>query len=140
MISKRWCSSLYLVMALFFVDNMSDQAHIPQVIAGVQPAQANSNPPDITFKEMDVGDAKSKEGVRLSFHDWKSSDGVGVTSFIFSYDSPDQASEGLAKRLGEASKIMERGPGIDKSSEKTGDWAVATFLDPRTKQETSEVL
>jgi hypothetical protein len=82
---------------------------------------------DLDFKETMVGEAVTSDGFRYPIHDWKSNDGVALSSSILTFSSEAQAREALSNRIKGASAVVERGPRINISGRRTGERVMVTF-------------
>ncbi len=142
---KMTSIKILLCWALVFSLSDSRRIYLAEVERGFSGQQrggteADSKQSDLDFKETSMGEAVTAEGFHYPFHDWKSNDGVAVTSAILTYNSSGQAREAFLKRLTESSKVIERSPRIGKSGRKRGERAIATFSYPGRKEEFSGIL
>lgn len=109
--------------------NTNDRAYLQE--ADIQPLE---------FKDLQGGRAKTRDGTPFSYHLYKSSDGVGVTTIVENHSSPASAQKALRKKLRTAIKIIERGPRTEDQAKEKGERAVFTFPLPGSNKEQAAVL
>lgn len=106
-------------------------------------ARAYLQEPDIQsleFKDLQGGRGKTPDGISFSYHLYKSSDGVGVTTIVESHSSPASAQKALRNKLRTAIKIIERGPRIEDQAEEKGGRAVFSFAVPGSHKKQAAVI
>src|SRR5215472_9305358 len=80
----------------------------------------------LQFKDEVGGLAIAKDGNELSFHTYKSQDGVTLSTFIETCSSPELAKKAFEEKVKEASSIIARGARLDRNGEYLGERAVLT--------------
>ena len=94
----------------------------------------------VEFKDLQGGRAKTPEGVPFSYHLYKSSDGIAVTTIIENHSSPASAQRALRNKLRTAIKIIERGPRTETQAEEKGERAVFSFAAPVSRKIQAAVI
>jgi hypothetical protein len=84
---------------------------------------------DKEFKSILSGRGKTKAGDPYSFHIYKSTDGVGISTRSEKRGSRILANREFQKKINKADKIIERGLKLDKNGKQVGERAVLTFTD-----------
>lgn len=78
------------------------------------------------FQDVLSGKAETADGTPYSFHLYKSSDGVSVSTRFERRGSPVRAKKELLKNIRSAVEVLERGPKLDESGRQVGERAVLT--------------
>ncbi|MFN2533006.1 MAG: hypothetical protein ABR555_17105 [Pyrinomonadaceae bacterium] len=94
----------------------------------------------LEFKDFQGGRGKTADGIPFSYHLYKSSDGVGVTTTVENHRSPASAQKALQRKIRTAIKMIERGPKLKNKAERIGERAVLTFALPDFHKEQAAVL
>jgi hypothetical protein len=90
---------------------------------------------DLDFKETMVGEQGAPNGTHLSFHTWRATDGITVTSSMQEFRSIAQAKKAFAHRLKEAVKVTDRKPRLGQGGRETGERALASFSYPNKTEQ-----
>src|ERR1700730_6587083 len=94
---------LFLFMGVLITSGLCSRARSCLLSAHSQSvAGAEQEPGALDFKEMMTGESRSTNGAHDSFHSWKATDGIVVSSRICECDSVVQAKKAFLKRLSES--------------------------------------
>lgn len=101
--------------------------------------QAASREP-VEFEDVQGGRGKTEDGIPFSYHLYKSSDGVGVTTTVEDCGSTFRANRALQRKSKRAVKIIERRPKLDDKGKRVGERVVAMFAPDSSEKENAAVL
>jgi len=104
------------------------------------PHQQESASEAFEFKDIQGGRGKTEDGVPFSYHLYKSSDGVGVSTTVENRISAFSAVKALQRKIKTASKIIERGSRLDVKGQRTGEKVVAMFKSDGSNKERAAVF
>lgn len=113
---------------------VSSKQEIPQPQAAITHQQPSAEQGQV-FQDVVSGKAETVDGTPFSFHSYKSSDGVPVSTRFERRDSPARAKKELLRNIKAAVEVLEREPKLDESGRQIGERAVLT-----AKQEGSAKL
>jgi hypothetical protein len=80
--------------------------------------------PDVTFEDQHGGTGLIDGRIPFSFHDYQSSDGVALSTFIEKRRSSAGAKRALRIETRKAARIIARSPRVNSSGRRVGDRAV----------------
>lgn len=103
-------------------------------------SQRESSKDAVEFEDIEGGRGKTEDGMPFSYHLYKSSDGVGVTTTIENRGSAVRANKALQRKIKKASQIIERGAKLDNKGQRVGERVVAMFALDGPEKEHRAVL
>jgi hypothetical protein len=92
------------------------------------------------FEDIQGGRGKTEDGFPFSYHLYKSSDGVGVSTTVENRGSAVRANQALQQRVKTATKIIEQGANLDDKKHRVGERVVAIFPSDGSGKEHTVVL
>lgn len=133
-------------IVVFFVACGGDRSLAPSPNQRSSPPETKSSSQQepsseaIEFEDIQGGRGKTEDGVPFSYHLYKSSDGIRVTTTVENRGSPVRANQALQRKIKKASKIIEQKANLDDKGQRVGERVVAIFPSNGSEKEHSAVL